>query len=90
MNSEQSLAKLTNELVRVHDPTLLSKSAVYQIDGYLYHFLMLDPFSNINVPRYEFSPLNGQRRRKNLTLNRKQLLIKVYEVLKKQEKQEIN
>ena len=80
MNSQQLAANQIPKPTLVYDPTLLKKDGVYQIEGCLYRFLRVDPFSNINAPKYEFSPLGGQKRKKDLSLNRNQLLIKVYEI----------
>ena len=70
-----------NQLSRIWDSTLLSGSAVYQIDGCLYRFLYCDPYTSIQAPKYRFRPLSGQRKRSDLVLNRKQLTIRCYEVL---------
>lgn len=59
---------------------MLSKSLVYSIDGYLYQFRHSDPYARTDFPQYVFKPLVGQRRKADLTLNRRQLTTKVYEV----------
>jgi hypothetical protein len=69
-----------NEPTLVYDSTLLKTSAVYQIEGCLYRFLWKDPYSTISAPKYVFRPINGQRRQKDLSINRRQLLSRVYEV----------
>ncbi len=68
------------ELKPVYDSTLLRCNATYQIDGCLYRFLGKDPYCSINAPKYIFSPAPGQRRKSNLVINHRQLLLKVYEV----------
>ncbi|KAB8313976.1 hypothetical protein SD81_040295 [Tolypothrix campylonemoides VB511288] len=68
------------DLKRVHDTTLLSKNKVYQINGRLYKFLYQDPYSRIGFEQYIFEPLNGQKLRADLKLNRNKVTRNVYEL----------
>ncbi len=67
-----------NNLNRVYDSTLLSKSSVYQIDRTLYQYLYQE--GTIKAPQYVFRPLSGQRKKADLTLNHKGLTTRCYEV----------
>lgn len=67
-----------NNLNRVYDSTLLSKSKVYQIDRTLYQYLYQT--GTIKAPQYVFRPLSGQRKKADLTLNHKALTTRCYEV----------
>jgi len=69
-----------NQLNRIYDATLLSRSVVYQIDCCLYNFVGKDPYASIQAPKYQFQPLPGQKRRSELVLNHRQLKAKVYSV----------
>jgi len=64
----------------VYDTTLLSRSALYRIDGYFYRFLGEDPYASIRAPRYRFRPIPKQRRRADLTLGHRRLTASVYQV----------
>ncbi|WP_207714452.1 hypothetical protein, partial [Scytonema sp. UIC 10036] len=67
------------ELKTVYDTTLLSSRKVYQINGKLYKFLYQDPYSRIGFEQYIFQPLNGQRVKADLKLNRNKVIRNVYE-----------
>lgn len=64
-------------LIRVYDATLLSKTATYQIHGCLYRYTGQDPYSTIQAPKYEFSPLPNQRRKAPIGLTHRGLMTKV-------------
>jgi|GEM_PF-805606 hypothetical protein len=68
------------QLNRVYDSTLLTSTATYQIDGRLYRYLGRDPYASIQSPKYRFKPLSGQKRRSDLVLNHRQLMLLVWEV----------
>ncbi|MBW4597517.1 MAG: hypothetical protein KME46_32630 [Brasilonema angustatum HA4187-MV1] len=55
----------------VYDAARLSKTFLYQIDGCFYRFKGIN--TNAKAPRYEFEPLNGQRRHTGLILNSSKL-----------------
>ncbi|GAX39016.1 hypothetical protein [Nodularia sp. NIES-3585] len=67
-----------NNLSRVDDSTLLSKSKVYQIDRTLYRYLYKT--GTVQHPKYHFQPLEGQRKKADLQLNYKTLISRCYEV----------
>ncbi|QLE60011.1 hypothetical protein [Nostoc sp. TCL26-01] len=67
-----------NNLNRVYDSTLLSRSKVYQIDRTLYQYLYKT--GTIQAPQYIFRPLAGQRKKADLKLNHKALTTRCYEV----------
>ncbi|MCG6133971.1 MAG: hypothetical protein MET45_04835 [Nostoc sp. LLA-1] len=62
----------------VNDATLLTQSKVYQIDLTLYRYRHKN--GTINAPKYTFRPMAGQRKKKDLTINRNSLLTRCYEV----------
>jgi hypothetical protein len=68
------------DLKSVYDMTLLSTSKIYQINGRLYKFLYEDPYSRTGCEQYIFRPLNGQRVKADLKLNRNKVIRNVYEV----------
>ncbi len=68
------------DLKLIHDTMLLSKNKVYQINGRLYKFLYQDPYSRTGFEQYIFQPLNGQRVRADLKLNRDKVIRNVYEL----------
>lgn len=68
------------ELKAVYDTTLLSTKKVYQINGRLYKFLYEDPYSRIGFEQFIFQPLNGQRVKADLKLNRNKVTRNVCEV----------
>ncbi|MBW4565563.1 MAG: hypothetical protein KME32_31675 [Mojavia pulchra JT2-VF2] len=67
-----------NNLNRVYDSTLLSKSKVYQIERTLYQYLYQT--GTIRAPQYIFRPLAGQRKKADLKLNHKALTTRCYQV----------
>ncbi|OKH56258.1 hypothetical protein NIES2101_00290 [Calothrix sp. HK-06] len=68
---------LDNDLNRA-EPSNLTNSKVYLIDGVLYRYIYKT--DSINNPKFVFRPLPGQRKRCDLKLNSTQIYIKVFEV----------
>ncbi|WP_375506232.1 hypothetical protein [uncultured Nostoc sp.] len=69
---------MENKLFRVYDPTLLSSSKVYQINGTLSRYLGDE--GTIKHPQYLFSPLLNQKKKASFRLNRNKLMTRCYEV----------
>nr|ADO19120.1 hypothetical protein Nfla_4904 [Nostoc flagelliforme str. Sunitezuoqi] len=65
-------------LIKVYDPTLLSSSKVYQINGTLSRYLGDE--GSIQHPQYLFVPLPNQRKKASFRLNRNKLMTRCYEV----------
>ncbi|BAY95875.1 MULTISPECIES: hypothetical protein [unclassified Tolypothrix] len=66
------------DLLRVWDSTLLSSRKTYHIEGTLYRYLYTK--GTIQHPQYIFCPLEGQRKKADITLNHQKLLTRCYEV----------
>ena len=65
-------------LIKVYDPTLLSSSKVYQINGTLSRYLGDE--GSIQHPQYLFAPLPNQKKKASFRLNRNKLMTLCYEV----------
>jgi hypothetical protein len=69
---------VTINLIRAYDPTLLSSSKVYQVDGTFYRYL--GETGTIQHPQFRFSPLPNQKKKASLQLNRNKLMTRCYEI----------
>jgi ribonuclease HIII len=67
------------ELIRVHDSTLLTQSKIYQIDRTLYQFSHRSS-TDSGSKYYHFKPLSGQRKKATLVLNHNKLITRCYEL----------
>ncbi|AFZ04531.1 hypothetical protein Cal6303_5656 (plasmid) [Calothrix sp. PCC 6303] len=67
-----------SQVTHIWDSTLLRKSAVYQINGFLYRYLYKD--GSIKHSSYHFRPLAGQKIKADLKLNHNKLTSCCYEV----------
>jgi hypothetical protein len=68
------------KLIEIYEPSQLSVSKVYQIDGTLYRFLYKCPHSRMDHPQWCFEPLPGQRKISTLKLNQNKVRRGIQEV----------